>query len=125
MGRRPITTIAAVNNGAPTTGLVTFSGPISGSGSLNLVNADFTGTVLLSGNNTDTGGTFVNGPTVVLGSSTTLNGSTIVSGAVGTGTLTPTGRDRPGELGAGVTVTNTLVVNQPNTSFTRSAWVAA
>ena len=109
-------TIAQVNPGAPATGMVTFAGPISGPGSLTLVNADFTGTVLLSGNNTFTGGTFVNGPTVVLGSSTTLNGSSIVSGPVGTGTLTLTSGTVLANA-SGVTVANTLVVNQPNTQY--------
>lgn len=100
----------------------TFSNPISGSGSLSLTGT--TGSLTLSGANTYTGGTTINGPQLVLTGSLASDVSILGGTLWGTGTINGNVSNTGGELsnywgaaqGKGLTITGNYTANSNATT---------
>src|SRR5205823_6594829 len=119
---RPITLGVGGDSGAtelafwnPSATTNTFSGIISGTGSLRRTHATAGGATVLGGANTYSGGTSLNSGSIGFGSSTTPASGAIISGPIGTGNLAiNTGANGVFASGGAREVRNTITVN---TSF--------
>ncbi len=104
-------TILTVNQ----TGNTSYASVLAGTGGLTM-GASGTGALTLSGANSYTGGTILNGGNLVLGSSNVITAGAIVSGPVGTAALTLSGGKLSDNGGASV-LANAVNINAGTSSF--------